>query len=320
MDDLDNCREFYSLSLPPAERLFQKNRHCLDLLDDHIHSGVTFFSTTQEIVRDWQSMGEDVLEFEAAKKEFAAERETFTSEKKGLLWRFDDSEEKLAKEKQFNTNCQKDWKASCERSNRDLKSAHDEVVKLKAEKAKDNQEYERLAAAHKEKEAESQARIAALEKTVEEQKTQNKALELMAEDLGADCKWLLARGIPLIADRLVKSDEIVKYMFELGGAAYDSGRKDGYGEGKAAALAKDKDHQFELYKVDCTANYMAKRQEYEFLEFGIIKAIEKLTRKGIAVKTLKKCLRMPMWRLVVLVQVTKSNCVVLPAYMPCFGL
>ncbi|KAM0070648.1 hypothetical protein Hdeb2414_s0001g00015561 [Helianthus debilis subsp. tardiflorus] len=79
-------------------------------------------------------------------------------------------------------------------------------------------------------------------------------------------------------------------MFELGGAAYDSGRKDGYGEGKAAALAKDKDHQFELYKVDCTANYTAKRQEYEFLEFGIIKTIEKLTRKGIAVKTLKKVL------------------------------
>ncbi|KAF5773998.1 hypothetical protein HanXRQr2_Chr13g0595181 [Helianthus annuus] len=105
MDDLGNYREFYSLSLPPAERLFQKNRHCLDLLDDHIHSGVTFFSTTQEIVRDWQSMGEDVLEFEVAKKEFAAEGETFNSEKKGLLWRVDDSEEKLAKEKQFNTNC-----------------------------------------------------------------------------------------------------------------------------------------------------------------------------------------------------------------------
>ncbi|KAJ0827879.1 hypothetical protein HanRHA438_Chr17g0830901 [Helianthus annuus] len=235
-------------------------------------------------------MGEDILEFEAAKKEFAAEREAFNSEKKGLLWRVADSEDKLAKEKQFNANRQKDWEAAYEISNRDLKSARDEVVKLKAEKAKDSQEYERLAVAHKEKEAESQARIAALEKTVEEQSTQNKALKLLAKDLGADCKWLLARGIPLIVDRLVKSDELAKYMFELGGAAYDNGRKDGYGEGKVAPLAKDKDYQFELYKVDCIANYTAKRQEYEFLEFVIIKAIKKLIRKGIAVETLKKVL------------------------------
>ncbi|KAM0039415.1 hypothetical protein Hdeb2414_s0012g00381851 [Helianthus debilis subsp. tardiflorus] len=79
-------------------------------------------------------------------------------------------------------------------------------------------------------------------------------------------------------------------MFELGGATYDSGRKDGYGEGKTTAIAKEKGHRFELYKVDCIANYTAKRQEYEFLEFGIIKAIEKLNRKGIAVETLKKVL------------------------------
>ncbi|KAF5758967.1 hypothetical protein HanXRQr2_Chr16g0735521 [Helianthus annuus] len=130
---------------------------------------LTFFSTTQEIVREWQSMGKDTLEFEAAKKEFVAEREAFNAEKKGLFWRVADSEEKLAKEKQLNANRQKDWEVACERSNRDLKSARDEVVRLKAERAKDSQEYERAAAAHKEKEAESQARIAALEKTVEEQ-------------------------------------------------------------------------------------------------------------------------------------------------------
>ncbi|MFS7947848.1 hypothetical protein Hanom_Chr06g00553001 [Helianthus anomalus] len=94
--------------------------------------------------------------------------------------------------------------------------------------------------------------------------TQNKALEILAEDLGGDCKWLLAHGIPLIADRLVKSDELAKYRFELGGAAYDGGRKDGYGDGKASVIAKEKDHQFELYK--------------------------KLTRKGIVVETLKKVL------------------------------
>ncbi|KAJ0615957.1 hypothetical protein HanRHA438_Chr02g0084141 [Helianthus annuus] len=84
MNDLGNCREFFSLSLPPAERMFKKRRHRMDLLDDHIHAGVNFYATSQEIVREWQLMGEDTLEFEAAKKALAEEREKFNAEKKGL--------------------------------------------------------------------------------------------------------------------------------------------------------------------------------------------------------------------------------------------
>ncbi|KAJ0800044.1 hypothetical protein HanPI659440_Chr03g0098421 [Helianthus annuus] len=87
MDNLDNCHELYSMSLPPAERLYQKNRNRFSLLDDHVCSGVNFFSITQEIVREWRSMGEETMEFEAAKREFAAEWEAFNSEKKGLNWR-----------------------------------------------------------------------------------------------------------------------------------------------------------------------------------------------------------------------------------------
>ncbi|MFS7938069.1 hypothetical protein Hanom_Chr05g00435161 [Helianthus anomalus] len=69
MNDLSNCREFYSLSLPPTEKLFQKTCHRMDLFDDHIHAGVNFYATCQEIVREWQAMGEDTLEFEVAEKE-----------------------------------------------------------------------------------------------------------------------------------------------------------------------------------------------------------------------------------------------------------
>ncbi|MFS7921998.1 hypothetical protein Hanom_Chr03g00243471 [Helianthus anomalus] len=46
MDGLDNCHDFYSLSLAAAERLFQKNRKRFDLLDEHVQSVVIFFSTT----------------------------------------------------------------------------------------------------------------------------------------------------------------------------------------------------------------------------------------------------------------------------------
>ncbi|KAJ0430377.1 hypothetical protein HanHA300_Chr17g0668361 [Helianthus annuus] len=83
MNDLDKCQEFFSLSLPPAERLFQKKRNRFDLLDDHIHAGINFFATSQEIVREWKLMGEETLEFENEKKAFVEEREKFNAEKKG---------------------------------------------------------------------------------------------------------------------------------------------------------------------------------------------------------------------------------------------
>ncbi|MFS7905865.1 hypothetical protein Hanom_Chr01g00052661 [Helianthus anomalus] len=53
MIEHNNCREFFYLSIPPAERLFQKKRNRMDLLDDHIHAGVNFFATSQEIAREW---------------------------------------------------------------------------------------------------------------------------------------------------------------------------------------------------------------------------------------------------------------------------
>ncbi|KAM0059550.1 hypothetical protein Hdeb2414_s0005g00182651 [Helianthus debilis subsp. tardiflorus] len=106
--DLNNCREFFSLSLPPAERLFQKKRSRMDLLYDNIHAGVNFYAISQEIAREWQLTGENTLEFEAAKKALAEEREKFNAEKKSLAWRVADAEDKLAKEKQFSANKQKE--------------------------------------------------------------------------------------------------------------------------------------------------------------------------------------------------------------------
>ncbi|MFS7946114.1 hypothetical protein Hanom_Chr06g00532241 [Helianthus anomalus] len=242
MDSLPNCREFYSLSLPLAKRLFHKNRHRMDLLDDHIHAGVNYFATTQEIVREWQVMWEDTLEFKATKKYIASEWKAFNVENKGLLWRVIDNEEKLVKEKQFNANCQKECEDACERTNRELKDVCDDIVRLKGEKTKENDGHECMA--------------------VVEKTTQNKTLEILAEEISTNCKWLIARGVPL----------------------------DGYGEGGATVVANEKDYHFELHKVDCTAKYTAKRQEYGFLKFGIARSLEKLTRKGIDVETLKKAL------------------------------
>ncbi|KAJ0805027.1 hypothetical protein HanPI659440_Chr02g0044951 [Helianthus annuus] len=113
---------------------------------------------------------------------------------------------------------------------------------------------------------------------------------MLSEDLGGDCKWQLTRDMPLLMDRLVASEELAKYMFELRGAAYNSGRKDCYAEGKAFTQEGTEDEKFELFKEECAANCALKHHEFGFLEFGIVKAIEKLARRGVVVETLKKVL------------------------------
>ncbi|MFS7936663.1 hypothetical protein Hanom_Chr05g00418421 [Helianthus anomalus] len=139
----------------------------MDLLDDHIHAGVNFYATYQEIVREWQLMGEDTLEFEVAKKELAEEREKFNVEKKGLLWRVSDAEDKLAKEKQFNANKQEGM-----------------GDRLRV----DQPENEYI------------QRIAKLEKIVAEKAVESEASKIFAEEAAADCKWLIAHGVPLKTD------------------------------------------------------------------------------------------------------------------------
>ncbi|KAJ0758783.1 hypothetical protein HanPSC8_Chr04g0175931 [Helianthus annuus] len=290
MSDHDNCREFFSLSLPPAERLFQKRRNRFDLLDDHIHVGVNFFATSQEIVREWKLMGEDTLEFENEKKAFAEEREKFNAEKKGLLWRVYDVEQKLAQEKHVNSIKQKEWEVACERTNKELQAQREAIVRMSGEKRKISDEAEQEHAAHQKREKEYVERIAKLEKFVEEKISESKASEILAEEIYVDCKWLFTHAVPLISECITKSDELAKYMFDLGQAAYNSGRKDGYGEGRAATMNNEKDYHFELFKEDCNAKYAVKRRDYEFVEFGIVKAVEKLSRRGNAIEVLKKAL------------------------------
>ncbi|KAJ0644843.1 hypothetical protein HanOQP8_Chr16g0616921 [Helianthus annuus] len=207
MNDHDNCREFFSLSFPHTERLFQKRRNRFDLLDDHIHAGVNSFATSQEIVREWKLMGEETLEFE--------------NDKKHLLKR---------------------GRSSMPRGR----------VCCGGEEA----EHER--AASQKREEEYLQRIAKLEKFAEEKVAESKASELLAEEVTVDCKWLLARAVPLIAERITGSEELAKYVYKLGEVARDLGRKEGYAEGRAAAESKEPLKTFELYKTYCVARYSEK--------------------------------------------------------------
>ncbi|MFS7939163.1 hypothetical protein Hanom_Chr05g00448511 [Helianthus anomalus] len=171
-----------------------------------------------------------------------------------------------------------------------MQTQRDTIVRLSGEKTRISEEADQERAAHQKREHEYIQRIAKLEKFAAENVAESKASEILAEEVAADCKWLLTHAVPLISERIAKSDELAKYMFELGQAAYSSRRKDGYGEGRAAAASNEKDYHFELYKQDCTAAYTAKRQEYELIKFGIVKVVEKLSRRTNVVEVLKKAL------------------------------
>ncbi|KAJ0800596.1 hypothetical protein HanPI659440_Chr03g0104931 [Helianthus annuus] len=304
MNDLANCHDFFSMSLPPAERMFQKRRNRFDLLDDHVRAGVNFFASAQEIVRDWKSMGEETTEFEDAKRALAEEREKFNAEKKGLQWRVADAERKLEEQKQLNLQKQKDWEVACERTNVEMQSQRDAVIRLSNEKKELAEEANKARLTAEKKEKEYVARIDKLElltqqkvsecetarRLLEEKTSECQASELLSEEASADCKWLLSRAVPLLVDRILNSTELATYMFELGQAGYNSGRKFGYSEGKAAAMNKEKDYHFELFKEDCDGKYAAKREDFASLEFAIVKVAEKLARKGNGVALLKKAL------------------------------
>ncbi|KAJ0753614.1 hypothetical protein HanPI659440_Chr09g0337751 [Helianthus annuus] len=304
MTDLQNCHEFFSLSLPPAERMFQKNRSRFALMDDHVTAGVNFFATSQEILREWRSMGEETLAFEEAKKAFSEEREKFNTEQKGLQWRVAEDERKLEEQKQLNEQKQKDWESACARTNAEMQSQRDAIVRLSGEKTAlaDEAHQARLDAEKKEKEyvaridklellaQEKAAECETVQRLLDEKAAECRASELLAEEASADSRWLLSRGVPLLADRILHSDELARYMFELGRAGYNSGRKFGYAEGKLAAANNEKDFHFELYKEDCDAAYAAKRKEFSTLDLAVVRASGKLAHKANGVALLKKAL------------------------------
>ncbi|KAF5786422.1 hypothetical protein HanRHA438_Chr10g0452781 [Helianthus annuus] len=161
---------------------------------------------------------------------------------------------------------------------------------MSGEKRKISDEAEEERDAHQKREQEYVERIAKLENFVEEKIAENKASEILVEEVSADCKWLLARAVPLISERITGSEELAKYMYELGEAARALGRKEGYAEGRATAESKEPLKNFELYKTDCVACYAEKRQEFESLEFAIVKAARKLSRKPDGVALLKRAL------------------------------
>ncbi|KAF5821031.1 hypothetical protein HanXRQr2_Chr01g0009021 [Helianthus annuus] len=284
MTDVKNCHEFFSLSLPPAERMFQKNRNRFALIDDHVSAGVHFFATSQEILREWRSMGEETLEFEKAKKSFSEEKEKFNAEKKGLQWRVAEAERKLEEQKQLNEQKQKDWESACARTNLEMQSQRDAIVRLSGEKTALAEEAQQVRVAAEKKEKEYVTRIDKLEllaqekaaecetvqRLLDEKTAECRASELLAEEASADSRWLLSRGVPL--------------------GRYNSGRKFGYAEGRFAAANNEKDYNFELYKDDCDGAYAEKRKEFAMLDLAVVRAAGKLAHKANGVALLKKAL------------------------------
>ncbi|MFS7960486.1 hypothetical protein Hanom_Chr08g00703701 [Helianthus anomalus] len=185
-----------------------------------------------------------------------------------------------------------------------MQSQSEAIVRLSGEKKELTEEAHQARVSFEKKEKEYIDRIAKLEnlakqkvseceateRLIEEKAAKCKASELLVEEVSADCKWLLSRAVPLIADRIVNSRELATYMFKLGQAGYNSGCNDGYNEGRAAAVNNEKDYLFEFYKEDCGGKYAVRRKEFASLEFAVVKAAQKLSRKPDGVALLKKAL------------------------------
>ncbi|MFS7922950.1 hypothetical protein Hanom_Chr03g00255091 [Helianthus anomalus] len=144
---------------------------------------VNFFATSQEIVREWKLRGEETLEFEKEKKAFAEEKEKFNAEKKGLLWRVSDPERKLAQKNRLTPRSRRIGRLLV---NAPTRSCRHNVKRLFGYLVKNAREEEYL------------QRIAKLKKFVDEKVSECKASELLAEEVSADCRWLLSRSVPLV--------------------------------------------------------------------------------------------------------------------------
>ncbi|KAJ0946813.1 hypothetical protein HanRHA438_Chr01g0008101 [Helianthus annuus] len=146
-----------------------------------------------------------------------------------------------------------------------MKAAHDEIVKLKGEKTKLSDEHEQAVALYQKRERTNISNVSPSWKRLLLRRLRRaKLMRFLLKRLPRIASgYLHAVFLCYIADRIVKSDELAKYMFELGEAAYENGHKDGYGKGRAAAVVNEKVDHFDLYK---------------------------LSRKADAVETLKKAL------------------------------
>ena len=129
-----------------------------------------------------------------------------------MQWRVADAEQKLEEQKQLNDQKQKDWEAACARTNVEMQSQRDAIVRLSSEKAELAEEAQQARVASEKKEKEYVDRIDKLEVLVQqkvaeceaaqrllaEKTAECQAAELLAEETSADTRWLLSRGVPLV--------------------------------------------------------------------------------------------------------------------------
>ncbi|KAM0056034.1 hypothetical protein Hdeb2414_s0006g00213241 [Helianthus debilis subsp. tardiflorus] len=144
-----------------------------------------------------------------------------------------------------------------EPTNREMQTQRDTIVRLSGEKTRISGEAEQERALHQMRESEYLKRIAKLQQLVTERSAEVRAYEIIAEEANADCKW-----------------RSIGWLWR----------------GNVSCLSEGGAEDFYFYKTDCAARFAEKRQEYEFLEFAIVKAVGKLSRKVDGVGLLKKAL------------------------------
>ncbi|KAJ0443128.1 hypothetical protein HanRHA438_Chr16g0764031 [Helianthus annuus] len=92
----------------------------------------------------------------------------------------------------------------------------------------------------------------------------------------------------MLMESICNIPELISSVAELTKAAYKSGRKDGYGEGKSFVVDGRQDKGFDLHMKDCATEYKARQVDFDNPEFGIITNVLQLAHHGNVVDSLKE--------------------------------
>ena len=214
------CEDYLSFGLPPAERIFQRNRPSTELDSDYHQSLANTVSAGQEIVREWRYMKGEWNRFEAERHAFHGEKKRLHHETGSLRWKIVTMEKAAAASAEEHKKARADYLAACSKSNAMLEAAREasrradekfqHSVKANAElhATIDAQklELDRL----KTELAARDSRIAGLEADVTARDSQIAGLEAdktsLTEEAAAtssilenfydDQRWILEKGVP----------------------------------------------------------------------------------------------------------------------------
>ncbi|MFS7911166.1 hypothetical protein Hanom_Chr02g00114851 [Helianthus anomalus] len=235
---------------------------CVLTYHAYLEEAASYTSTTHRIVREWHNMHKEWAAFKVSKKKVVddenrvaqlrarlePDKAKFEADRKTEEWSVAGWKRKTEAEAALLSEERKNWKKICEKDNAEkiglrnvinnikakvekLKKHDAEIERLKKEKADAEAEQLKkdLELAHTEK-TKASHRLAETEEKLENSETARATAESELEPLKSDMLWLKERGIVIVAESVLNSEELDKTVARLVIAARNDGYAQGYAE------------------------------------------------------------------------------------------